>query len=327
MILLEIIACAVLIVFGAAGSIWGTARLSERFAWGRYWIAGLLIAIIGALPELMISLMANAKGLGIVAVGTPIGSSVINVLLLGGLAATICPTRANESFPTRAVWGVAAAIVLLMGVAYAGRILSPLDTFTVTRRGGALLIVSYLATTFLAYRHNDIPADQKQLTSQPQVKILWPSLALLVGIALVAGGAALASAASMEYIKSSGASQEAIGLIGLAFLAALPEITTVIYLAKRQQTATLFSDLMHSTTANLLLILGITALVDPIPASVMLPANLGFVLFGAVLVLAAVSHGKGRRVSRGEGIVLMAFYLVFALFVMLRQDPSANLFF
>ena len=89
-----------LIFFGSTCSIWSILRIAERYAWGRFWMVYLPLALIGALPELMMGIMANTRGLGIVAIGTPLGSSIINLLLLGGIASAISPTRAHEPFPT-----------------------------------------------------------------------------------------------------------------------------------------------------------------------------------------------------------------------------------
>lgn len=323
MLWVKVIASLVLIIFGAAASLWGIGRLTARLAKGWFWLATLLTALIGALPELWIGLLANAKGLGLVAFGTPLGSSAINMLLLGGLAATISPTRAYEPFPTKATWGVAAAALLLMVVAYVGRWLSPLGVYTVSRWGGVVLCGAFAGFIFFA----STTATADSGAPRQNSKLLWPIVFLAVGIALVACGAALAASAATAHIVATGCSQNAIGIIWLALMAALPEATAVIFLAKRRQTAAAFADLMHSSATNLLLIIGIVALVGAIPAYEALPIDLGIILLGALMVLATVALGKGRRVSRGEGIALIAGYLLFAIFVLLRQDSNANLFF
>lgn len=322
-----IIMSSILVMLGMAGSIWGISHLSIRYAWGKYWFTGLFIALIGALPELLMSLMANGQGLGVVAFGTPLGSGIVNILLLGGLAATISPTEANKPFPIKGTWGVIIAVLLLMGTAAMGKALSSLHTYTIPRWGGAGLIVAYAAITFLAYREGLSTPHGAPTPSRAAVKTLWPCLSLMAGITLVGLGAYFAATAALARVAATGSGQNAIGLLGLALIAALPETTAVLYLASRRQTATAFYELLHSTTANLLLILGCAALIAPIPAYDALPADLGFVLLGALLVLGAIALGKGKRVSRGEGIALMLFYCLVAAFVLLRQDWGANLFF
>lgn len=323
----KLVVSLVLVIFGAAASLWGIERIAERLAVAKYWLATLLVAIIGALPELCIGLMANAKGMGIIAFGTPLGSSAINLLLLGGLAAAISPTAPYQPFPTRSAWGVAAAALLLMIVAFVGRRQSPLDVYTVPRLGGGALLLAFAFFTFMAYRAHRAVRDSNADEQDSRSKSLWPLVSLAVGIVFVAGGAALASSAALSHIVATGTSQNAVGIIGLALIAALPEATAVIYLARQRQTASAFADLLHSSATNLLVVIGIVALVDAVPAYSALPIDLGVILLGALLVLGAIALGKGKNVSRGEGIALMLFYLLFASFVLLRQDGSANLFF
>lgn len=323
----KIIVSLALIIFGAAASLWGVERLSERLVSGKYWLAVLFLAIIGALPELCIGLMANAKGMGIIAFGTPLGSSAINLLLLGGLAAAISPTKPFEPFPIKSAWGVAAAALLLMIIAFVGHWQSQLDVYSIPRLGGVLLLLAFALFIFVSYRAGRAVTDSNSDSPSVCAKLLWPLVFLVMGIVLVAGGAALASSAALSHIVATGASQNAVGIIGLALIAALPEVTAVIYLARQRQTASAFDDLLHSSATNLLFVIGIVALVDAVPAYSALPIDLGIILLGALLVLGAIALGKGKNVSRGEGIALMLFYLLFAFFVLLRQDGSANVIF
>ena len=316
-----------LIFFGSTCSIWSILRIAERYARGRFWMVYLPLALIGALPELMMGIMANTRGLGIVAIGTPLGSSIINLLLLGGIASAISPTRAHEPFPTKSAWAIAAASILVMAVAAAGRLQSQLGIYSIPRWGGLLLIAAFAAMTPLMRESNVDNGYSPRHTPKPKVHVLWLVLALVAGVGLVTQGASLTAKIALAYIENSGSAQNAIGLIGLAAIAALPEATASVYLALHKQTATAFSNLMNSTIANLLLILGIVATVAPLPAYDSLPTDLGFTLLGALLVLGAVALGKGRRVSRGEGITLILLYALFALLVLLRQEGSANLFF
>lgn len=323
----KVLASLILIVFGAAASLWGIGKLVERLATGHRWPFTILLATIGALPEFCIALLANAKGMGLIAFGTPLGSCAINLLLLGGLAAVIHPTKPSEPFPSRVAWGVALAALFLLLVACIGRYQSALGFYTISRWGGLLLILAFALFVLLT---SGLKLSARQPTTRnpsPRARLIWPFTFLIVGIALVFCGATLAASTAFSYIVATGASQYMLGVLVLAPVAALPEATAVVFLACHRQTVDAFEDLLHSSVANLLFVIGLVALVHPMPAYTALPFDIAVILLGVLLQLGAIALGKGKRISRGEGIVLMLVYCLFVAFVLLRQEDYSNLFF
>lgn len=119
-----------LFVRGARG-IAGELGMSER-------MLGLTIIAIGtSLPELIASLVAATRGHSALAVGSVIGSNLLNVFLVLGVVAYLHPIRVGERMHSVDVIGLVA--ITLLGVVFMR------GSRRVSRIEGAILVAAYVA--------------------------------------------------------------------------------------------------------------------------------------------------------------------------------------
>jgi cation:H+ antiporter len=142
-----------------------------------------------------------------------------------------------------------------------------------------------------------------------------------VGIAGVVDGAQVVVDAAERIMLKLGVDEKFVGLTIVAFGTSLPELATSVVAAIRKEMDISIGNLVGSNVFNLLSVLGIASLVRPIP----IPGGFvgsGMIIDGGVmLIISALPWFMMRRdttVGRLEGIVLLACYLGFLAYLIIR---------
>lgn len=150
-------------------------------------------------------------------------------------------------------------------------------------------------------------------------------LLIVVGLLLlVAGGEILVRGAS-RLALGLGVSPLIVGLTLVGFGTSTPELVTSLQAAFAGSSAIALGNVVGSNTANILLILGIAALIAPFAIERATFIRDGFVvLLAAVLALAGVMMGALGRAYGGLLLVGLIAYLVFLIIQERKQTVVAS---
>ena len=184
------------------------------------------------------------------------------------------------------------------------------------------MATGYLALTM---RKNDLPATEKDEKEEGpdiiQIALPWGKtiLFLVIGIVGLYVGGELVSTNAQVIAKAWGMSESMIGLTVVAMATSLPELITSIVAATKKNSGIAIGNVLGSNILNICVVLGISALITPLQFDAQMNTTLLF-LFGAnLLMLLFVYTGKGRKISRYEGgLMLLAFSAFMAYTVMTR---------
>jgi len=158
----------------------------------------------------------------------------------------------------------------------------------------------------------DAPADRRG-GSPPLVVTL---VVLAAGIAaLVVGGRLLVDGA-VALARIAGMTERVIGLTIVAGGTGAPELATSLMAAFRKRTDVAIANMIGSNIFNILGILGVTALIIPVPVAPEIVRGDMWWMLGTTLVLLPLMR-SGARLSRTEGAVLVGAYVAY-LIVLLR---------
>jgi cation:H+ antiporter len=259
-------------------------------------VIGLTIVGFGtSMPEMLVSVQAALKGTPAIAIGNVVGSNIANILLILGISALIAPVMVHVRSMARdfaVMIGATALIWLLM-----------LDGM-LSRGEGIGLVAALLV--YLAWCLRDKAEPEPEGTVPP---VFWMSVILAIGgLAALMLGARLLVDSATEIARAFGVSEAVIGLTIVAVGTSLPEMATSVVAAFRKQADIAIGNIIGSNTFNILGILGITALVAPVPVD---PRFVGVdmtVAMGAALALLALGMAFGG-VGRLSGAVLLGGYL------------------
>jgi cation:H+ antiporter len=297
-----------LLIAGADLLVRAAVALAAR--WGvRPLIVGLTVMAFGSsLPQLVIGVQAAWSGAPDIAVGSVIGSNTFSLLATLGCSALIIPLRVSRPL-------VRLDIPLMLGASLLLWLLALNQQLG--RLEGCLLLAGlglYLWLVRRQARRSARPLGIPRASRRP-----WGmSLGLmLAGLALLAGGAHLVLGAAIAVALDYGLSDRIIGLTIVAVGSSMPGLATSLIAAWRGHRELAVGNVVGGNLCNLLGVLGLTALIAPQPLSVS-PNALAFDLpvMVAVAALCLPLFYSSYRVSRGEGLMLLALYLAYALHVL-----------
>ncbi|MDT8855414.1 calcium/sodium antiporter [Paracoccaceae bacterium Fryx2] len=289
--------------FGGEFLVRGASRLALAFNISPMVIGLTIVGFGTSTPELLVSLGAALDGVPAIAIGNVLGSNIANILLILGVAAVIAPIRMSVRDSWRDL-GIMLGATALVWVMLLGGV--------VTRLEGGVLLLGLLAFLWLSFKLGKVDAEVDALPPAP----IWKSaLMTLGGLGVLMLGADLLVTNATIIARTYGISEAVIGLTIVAVGTSLPELATSVLAALRKQMDIAVGNIIGSNIFNLLGILGITALVTPIPAEARFAAaDMPWVAATSVglVVLAAVFGGLPRL----AGAALLAGYAGYVALMM-----------
>jgi cation:H+ antiporter len=280
-------------------------------------VIGLTVVSLGtSLPELAIGIDAARQESPGLAVGNIVGTNLINLLFILGLAALLRPisfARPTLRFDLPAMTAASLALWLL---ALDGRL---------TRGDGIGLGLAGVAYTagilWTSHQEPEAAAAGPASTAAPaggRGRPLRHGLAPVAGIAILIVGAELLVDGATEVARSLAVSEAIIGLTVVAVGTSAPELVTTLVSAVGGDRDIAVGNLLGSSVYNIAVVLGITVLVAPsaleIPPEVV-AADLLVLAVAAVLTVPVLV--SGQRMTRAEGGVFVAAYLGYLLWLIL----------
>ena len=313
MIYLQLAAGLLLLLVGGELLVRGAVATATRAGVSPLLIGLTLVGFGTSTPELLTSVEAAIVGSPGIAVGNVVGSNIANILLILGIAALICPLKVSPGAFYRDGTVVTFAAVCGAAVCLTGELRPP---------GGILLVVLLVGYIIYCYRTERVEGTTADNPVHPELAVPGSiDVTLPVSIVLVVGGLAFTVLGAHLLVSSVlaigievGISETVLGLTVVAVGTSLPELTTSVLAAFRRQPDIAFGNIVGSNIYNILGILGITAIIEPIPVPpeivradiwIMLAAT-GMLLFFSI---------SGWRISRIEGGIFLATYGAYLLFV------------
>jgi cation:H+ antiporter len=264
-------------------------------------LIGLTVVGFGtSTPELLVSVEAAWRGVPDIALGNIVGSNIANILLIVGLSALVWPIRVIGATLRRDTAVMMAAALVLVPIFYLGQ---------VGRLSGALLVAGLAGYLVWAYLKPGVAVIEEEGVPAPSsllVSALWVAgglVALMLGARFLVDGA-------VAIARGYGISEAFIGLSIVAVGTSLPELATSLIAALRRQSEIAIGNIVGSNIFNLLGILGVTALITPIPvASRFLSFDLP-VLIAVSLVLCVLLVTR-PVIGRGVGVAMLVGYVAY----------------
>ncbi|MFD1913076.1 calcium/sodium antiporter [Halodurantibacterium flavum] len=276
----------------------GAVGIARRMALPPLLIGLTVVGFGTSTPELLVSVDAAMRGVPAIAIGNIVGSNIANILLILGLSALIWPIRVAGSTLRRDTAVMMAAAIVLVPVFAMGMIARP---------AGLLLLAGLAAYLIHAYRHpGEDPAPDDTPPPGLAASLFWVGAGLL---ALVFGARFLVDGA-VAIARDLGASEAFIGLTIVAVGTSLPELATSLIAALRRQSEIAIGNVVGSNIFNVLGILGLTAVIAPVPVEprfLTLDLPVMIVVSGALTALLLLRPSVGR----GMGVAMLVAYAAY----------------
>lgn len=312
--ILELLAGLFLIVQGGGLFVAAAVRIAEFLKMPRVVIGSTLVSLTTTSPEMVVSVMAGLRGESGLAVGNAVGSCLCNAGLILGVTAAIKHVDVHPRALRTPLIALFACAVLLL--------IFTLD-LRLSRAQGAILLaagLAYFAWDFWHHFRDRKPEDIAEATAiESEVSATrWAWLQTRAGTAAqFAVGAAMVLLGSRWLVNGAVTVATALGVpaifIGLTVVAvgtSLPELVTAITSSRQAVSDLAVGNVLGANIANLTLIVGLAAVIhdvsmDRLTQAFNFPALM--VMLGLLLWILL----SDRRVTRREGMVLLAAYAVY----------------
>ncbi len=297
-ILLIIIGVA-LVLKGADFLTEGASALARRMHVPEIVIGLTIVAAGTSAPELFVSVVSALNGTPDLAVGNVVGSNTMNCMLIVGCAAMVAPMTISRSTVRKDIPFAVMASILLTCIAldnYLGRI------------DGIILLLGFVV--FMAYTL--LQAKNGQAEPQTEVRQLNPWLSVLflvIGLAMLVAGSNVFVDSASSVAAALGVSEGVIGLTVVAGGTSLPELATSVVAARKGQSAIAIGNVIGSNVFNILMILGLTAVISPLQIEGITTIDMAVMLISVILVW--LFSFTRFTVERWEGASLVIGYLVY----------------
>ncbi|HEY9051309.1 MAG TPA: calcium/sodium antiporter, partial [Gammaproteobacteria bacterium] len=266
-------------------------------------LSGLVIVGFGtSAPELVVSIDAAIHEQPDIAIGNVVGSNISNILLILGLCALISPLAVKPLALRRdAVTVVAASILFLVLVGGSA----------LARTDGVIFLIALLAYLIWAYRSERFhaapsaelhKAEAEELTALPK-SVVWIVMAVMIGLFMLIAGSQVLLKGAIGIAEHFGVSEAVIGLTLVAVGTSLPELSISVIAALRRHADVAVGNILGSNIFNLLGILGVSALLQPLPVHERILNFDQWIMLGTSVLLLLFLY-TGHRLSRLEGGVL-----------------------
>ncbi len=307
--------------YGADWLVKGAARIASSFGVSPLVIGLTLVAFGTSTPELLVSVTAALGGSADISLGNIVGSNIANIGLILGLTALLFPISVHSRVLRRELPIMLAVSVLAFLFALDGTI-SLLDGFFLFMLLIGFNVLTYLSATG-AVAAQDVAVAEFEAFEEveglvtPGVTVNRPLELgrVLLGVAtLMIGAQALVNGAT-NIARAIGVSELVIGLTLVAFGTSLPELATSMVSAFRHEDDISVGNIIGSNIYNLLAVLGITALVQPIAvAPSIIRLQLPVMLLFSFALLPLARHAS---LARWQGALLFGGYAVFTGYLFL----------
>jgi cation:H+ antiporter len=274
-------------------------------------LSGLVIVGFGtSAPELVVSVDAALNARPDIAIGNVVGSNIGNILLILGVCALITPLAVKPLALRRDAVTVVLASILFI-VLVGGSALGQEDAVILLAALAAYLVWSYWSERFHTAPSAELhKAESEEIPNVPR-SAMWIIMAVMTGLLFLVGGSKVLLMGAVGIAEHLGVSEAVIGLTLVAVGTSLPELSISVIAALRRHADVAVGNVLGSNIFNLLGIIGISALLQPLPVHARILQFDQWVMLGTSLLLLLFLY-TGYRLSRLEGGLLLTGYLVYA---------------
>lgn len=309
------------LVKGADFFVESSSSIARKFNVSPLVIGLTLVAFGTSLPELAVSFIASLTvepgATADIAMGNVIGSNIVNITLILGLTALAKPVKVSKTMHRKEFPYLIFSSILILVLS----LFFQSDTRIVGWEA-LILLISFIGYVYMMIKTGKTTDDQGEFKILDSKKALILLILGLIGVTtggymVTEGASNLATSVLVVFFKMT--ETKAITLVGLSIVAvgtSLPEMVTSIVAAKKGENEIAFGNLVGSNIFNVLFILGISGLFNPlgINSDVIIDT---YIMLGitALAVMMAISKGI---VSKKEGWILTFVYASYVVYIVLR---------
>lgn len=299
----------IFLIKGADLLVDGASSVAANFKVSKLLVGLTIVAFGTGAPELAVSFSSLINGNTDILIGNVIGSNIINVLLLIGIAAVIHPIKVKKDTVSKELPLLllisTALIILLLDVNLSEAII---NTFS---RADAIICLLFFGI-FLYYLFSLARKNKKEASKvdKPQYKLSKSFLFVIIGlVGIVAGSQFVVNSASF-LASAIGISERIISLTIVALGTSLPELVTTVAAARKGESDLLVGNIVGSNIFNICIVLAL-----PVAFAGSITPNSFEVIDLAMLIISSIIlcllARRDHKISRRNGLLMLTIFTLY----------------
>jgi len=315
---LAIIIGFVLLIYGADWLVDGASSVAKQLGVSDLVIGLTVVAFGTSMPELIVSLLAATQHNTELAITNVLGSNAINTCIILGVTAIIFPISSKQSARNFDIpWSLLAGVIVLLFATYTKPdtlVWNNIGEFSfqsgfISGIGGIVMLLCFVLFMWHSFKFSK---EETETTATTTTHSPYMAALLIVAglIALVIGGEAIVRSAT-SIASMMGVSDAIIGLTIVALGTSLPELATSCVAAAKHNCDLALGNVIGSNIFNIFFILGLSAVIHPLPIYSGLWLDAVIVSISALLVLIFVNTNPQHQIKRWHGVLLIVIYAMY----------------
>lgn len=299
----------VMLIKGADWFVEGASGIADRFGIPQLVIGLTIVAFGTSAPEAAVSISAAMKGNADITIGNVVGSNILNILIILGLTAVICPIAVQKSTFKYEIPYVILVSVAMFGLGYFDQ--------TVSRVDGIILWVMMIV--YMIYLLNMAKKGEANAEAavKEEKKPIWKLLILVaVGLVLIVWGSDVTVNAATNIALAFNVSERIIGLTIVALGTSLPELMTSVTAARKGKADIAIGNVVGSNIFNVLFVVATTAVITPVVYAESFLVDSVMMIESAVLLWLCLL-GKEKKLKRWAGAIMLGLYAGYLIYMLM----------
>lgn len=297
----------VLLIKGADFFVDGSSSIAKLLKVPSVVIGLTIVAMGTSAPEAAVSITAGVQGSNEIAVSNVVGSNIFNMLVVVGVCAIMKEFKLDKTILKRDFPINIGANAVLLALMLVGSIIGRLDGIILL-----LLMIAYITWLVVSAIRNREESDDEIKTMSPLLSIVC----IIGGLAAIIFGGDLVVDNATAIAKALGLSETFIGLTIVAIGTSLPELVTSIVASKKGENGLALGNVVGSNIFNLLLILGLSSSISPIPVDSRAIVNCVFLLIMTVAMYVLCASRK--KLGKVAGISMVSLYAIYTVYLVIQ---------
>lgn len=304
----------VCLIFGANWLVDGASALAKKFNVSDLAIGLTIVAFGTSAPEMVVNVIGSMNGFSDIVLGNIVGSNNFNLFIILGLSGLILPITVQSSTAWKEIpISLLVAVILLLFI----NDFNFSEPSYLSRLDSLVMLVMLVMFLFYVFRQlkNDKPIHA-DFVPKSTLKI-WGLIVFGLGGLIIGGQFVVVN--SVEIAHGLGVSEKIVGLTIVAAGTSLPELVTSIVAATKKNSDIAIGNVIGSNIFNILLILSISGLVMPIEYNPKFNLDIAILIGGTIFLLISMLAGQRKRLDRWEAGMLLGFYLLYTIYLVMKE--------
>jgi cation:H+ antiporter len=306
MAFIAIVVGLLLLIKGGDWLLKSSVSLSLNLSIPKAVIGMTVVSFATSAPELIVSIQSALAGYSDIALGNVVGSNIANLAFVLAITILITPIAVPKSF-LKTDWPMMMlATLLFIGMIVFDGTLSSVEGF--------IMVLILIAFLYYLLKGQGVSEVTEVASEEFELLNSFQTIQYLIagGFALWLGSETLVRGA-VSLASLMGVSERVISISIISVGTSIPELSASIIAIIRKEKAISLGNLIGSNVFNILAVMGITSMIQPISVQDpnLITNDLVWMFAISLLVLLMVFIPRDSRLNRFNGFVLLGLYLYF----------------